>query len=153
MKQIEDIHTVLLGLGTNLGDLTHNMLTAIDMIGQQVGTVVRQSSFHESEPWGFHSDNKFLNAVVMVETTLQPQELLTATQSIERTMGRTRKSTNGQYHDRIIDIDILLYDDLHINEPNLIIPHPLMYKRPFVMEPLAEILQDSGSDNTIPQHR
>ena len=141
MKQKEDTHTVFLGLGTNLGNLAHNMLLAIDLIGQQVGTVVRQSSYYDSEPWGFHSDNRFLNAVVMVCTSLSPRAVLTVTQAIERQMGRTAKSTAGQYHDRIIDIDILLYDDLHVNEPDLIIPHPLMLQRHFVMEPLAEIMQ------------
>ena len=94
---------------------------------------------YESKPWGFRSDHDFLNCVVCVSTTLTPRRLLLATQRIERNMGRTQKSTDGTYHDRIIDIDILLYDDLNIAEPDLVIPHPLMHERPFVMEPLNEI--------------
>jgi 2-amino-4-hydroxy-6-hydroxymethyldihydropteridine diphosphokinase len=76
-----------------------------------------------------------------METTLEPLEVLAETQKIEREMGRTIKSVNGEYHDRIIDIDILLYDDLHINTPQLTIPHPLMEERDFVMIPLREILK------------
>ena len=85
-------------------------------------------------------DNHFVNAVVACETSLSPLRLLKETQAIEREMGRTQKSVNGVYHDRIIDIDILLYDDLRIDYPNLKIPHPLMHQRDFVMIPLAEVL-------------
>ena len=84
--------------------------------------------------------NAFLNAVVMVKTECSPREVLRWTQYIERLLGRREKSKDGIYHDRTIDIDILLYDDLTINEPDLVIPHPLMYDRDFVMTPLREIL-------------
>lgn len=109
------------------------------MIGEHVGNVVRQSSFLETEPWGFASKHKFLNACICVETTLTPRQLLQVTQQIERQMGRCQKSENRVYHDRLIDIDILLYDNLTIDEPDLKIPHPLMHERDFVMRPLREI--------------
>jgi len=134
-----NMHTVYLALGTNLGNRKAIMREAIDNIGKKVGTVIRQSSFYETEPWGFESPNLFLNACICVSTKLAPRQLLEVTQAIERDMGRIEKTVGLQYVDRIIDIDILLYDDLHINEPDLVIPHPLMEEREFVMKPLLEI--------------
>ena len=144
-------HKVYLGLGSNLGDREAIINQAIDLIGKRVGKVVRQSSLIETEPWGFESENKFLNGVILCETSLTPRRLLKTTQSIERTLGKNhshateRNSTvNCQlstvnYHDRPIDIDILLYDDLTVDEPDLKIPHPLMQEREFVMIPLTQI--------------
>lgn len=129
-------------MGTNLGDKRKNIAEAIKNIGELVGDVVRQSALYETEPWGFRSDNRFVNAAVCVDTQLSPRRLLEVTQRIEREMGRTLKSDGGEYHDRIIDIDILLYGDLHIDEPDLKIPHPLMHKRDFVMTPLNEIMEE-----------
>ena len=134
-----DTHIVYLGLGSNLGDKAANITLAVQYIEEQIGHVVRQSALYYSEPWGFESENDFVNAVVRCETTLTPHKLLRATQRIERQMGRKRKSKDGVYHDRIIDIDILLYDDLTVDTPTLKIPHPLMQQRDFVMEPLREI--------------
>ena len=131
-----------LTLGTNLGDKRKNIAEAIKNIGELVGDVVRQSALYETEPWGFRSDNRFVNAAVCVDTQLSPRRLLEVTQRIEREMGRTLKSDGGEYHDRIIDIDILLYGDLHIDEPDLKIPHPLMHERDFVMTPLNEIMEE-----------
>ena len=129
-------------MGTNLGDKRKNIAEAIKNIGELVGDVVRQSALYETEPWGFRSDNRFVNAAVCVDTQLSPRRLLEVTQRIEREMGRTLKSDGGEYHDRIIDIDILLYGDLHIDEPDLKIPHPLMHERDFVMTPLNEIIEE-----------
>ncbi len=129
-------------MGTNLGDKRKNIAEAIKNIGELVGDVVRQSALYETEPWGFRSDNRFVNAAVCVDTQLSPRRLLEVTQRIEREMGRTLKSDGGEYHDRIIDIDILLYGDLHIDEPDLKIPHPLMHERDFVMTPLNEIMEE-----------
>lgn len=129
-------------MGTNLGDKRKNIVEAIKNIGELVGDVVRQSALYETEPWGFRSDNRFVNAAVCVDTQLSPRRLLEVTQRIEREMGRTLKSDGGEYHDRIIDIDILLYGDLHIDEPDLKIPHPLMHERDFVMTPLNEIMEE-----------
>ena len=133
---------VYLSLGTNLGDKRKNIAEAIKNIGELVGDVVRQSALYETEPWGFSSDNRFVNAAVCVDTQLSPRRLLEVTQRIEREMGRTLKSDGGEYHDRIIDIDILLYGNLHIDEPDLKIPHPLMHERDFVMTPLNEIIEE-----------
>lgn len=130
-------------MGTNLGDKRKNIAEAIKNIGELVGDVVRQSALYETEPWGFRSDNRFVNAAVCVDTQLSPRRLLEVTQRIEREMGRTLKSDGGEYHDRIIDIDILLYGDLHIDEPDLKIPHPLMHERDFVMTPLNEIMENN----------
>ena len=135
----EKLHRVFLGLGSNLGDKEANIRNAISLISERVGLVVRQSSLISTEPWGFESDHRFVNACVLCETTLTPRQVLRATQKIERELGRTHKSVNGHYADRLIDIDIVLYDDLRVDEPDLQIPHPLMFERDFVMIPLGEI--------------
>ncbi len=134
------MHKVYLSLGTNLGNRKRNVHEAIEKIGELVGDVVRQSALYETKPWGFSSPNDFINACVLVETTLAPRQLLEMTQRIEKEMGRVGKSHDGEYQDRVIDIDILMYDDLKIDEPDLKIPHPLMEDRDFVMVPLKEIL-------------
>ena len=139
MRDWDIVHSVYLGLGSNLGNRKKLLLQAIRLISEQVGKVTRQSSLIETEPWGFESNNKFLNAVILCETTKTPREVLEITQQIERDMGRTKKSVSVGYSDRTVDIDILLYDDLTIDEPDLKIPHPLMHKRDFVMIPLKEI--------------
>ena len=127
-----------LALGTNIGNKRRNMITAAALLAERVGDVLALSGFYETEPWGFQSENTFLNAALQLDTSLSPLELLKETQEIEIEMGRTQKS-NGAYHDRIIDIDILLYDNLVLQTPELTLPHPLMHERLFVMEPLAEI--------------
>ena len=145
-------HEVYLSLGANIGNRKRTLRQAIEQIEKQVGVVVRQSAFYETEPWGFESPNNFLNAAVCVQTDLQPIELLHVTQQIERNLGRTSdtkrnslsdsfQADNPSYHDRVIDIDILLYDDISVNTPELTIPHPLMYEREFVMQPLREIMK------------
>lgn len=134
-------HTVYLALGSNLGDRHGNIAKAIQKIGELIGDVVRQSTLLETEPWGFDSNNRFVNGCVCVKTDLSPRELLQMTQLIEQELGRTIKSTDGKYHDRTIDIDILIYDDITVDEPDLKIPHPLMQDRDFVMVPLKEILE------------
>lgn len=135
-----ELHTVYLGLGTNLGNREENIDRAYKMIEKRAGTIVRRSSLYKSLPWGFVSDNAFVNTVICIETKLSPLDLLYATQEIERSMGRTQKSVNGLYHDRIIDIDLLIYDDLCCSTPELTLPHPLIHDRPFVYEPLNEIM-------------
>ena len=134
------IHKVYFSLGSNLGDKAGNIREAINRIGELIGEVDRQSTLLISEAWGFESDNSFVNAAVRCITTLSPFEIIHLTQDIERAMGRTVKSSDGQYHDRIIDIDILMYDDIHITTPELTLPHPLIKERDFVMIPLSEIL-------------
>lgn len=136
--------TIYFSLGTNLGDKEQNLRTAVCKIEEQVGEVVSLSAFYATAPWGFASENSFLNAALAVETILLPMEVLAVTQQIEREMGRTRKSVNGVYGDRVIDIDLLLAfaDDgtsIVWDTPELKLPHPLMQERDFVMRPLAEI--------------
>ena len=127
-----------LGLGTNVGNKRRNMITAAALLAERVGDILALSGFYETEPWGFESENFFLNAAVKLKTSFSPLEVLQITQQIEKELGRTEKS-NGVYHDRIIDIDILLYEDEVLQIPELTLPHPLMHERKFVMDPLAEI--------------
>lgn len=134
---------VFLGLGTNLGDKRKNLLTAVTNIEEKIGKVTSLSSFYETEPWGFKSDNSFLNAALCVESSLEPIAILHILKEIEIEMGRTQKSVNNVYSDRPIDIDILLYDDIIIKTNELTIPHPLMTERDFVMKPLVEIAGDA----------
>lgn len=129
---------VYLGLGTNIGNKRKNMVTAAALLAERAGDVLSLSSFYETEPWGFASENTFLNAALELETDCSPMELLRLTQQIEREMGRTQKS-DGSYHDRIIDIDILLYGNEVVHHEDLVVPHPLMQQRLFVMQPLVEI--------------
>ena len=131
--------TVYLGLGTNLGNKEANLRTAIYKLQERIGKQVSLSSFYETAPWGFESNHSFLNAAIGLETSLSPIEILHITQEIEKELGRTKKSVNGSYSDRLIDIDILLYDTLVLQTPELTIPHPLMTERDFVMKPLIEI--------------
>ena len=134
---------VFLGLGTNLGDKRNNLLMAVTNIEEKIGKVTSLSSFYETEPWGFKSDNSFLNAALCVETSLEPAAILHIIKEIETDMGRMQKSTNKVYSDRPIDIDILLYDDMIMETDELTIPHPLMTERDFVMKPLVEIAEDT----------
>ncbi len=140
------MHTIYLSLGTNLGSREDNLERALRLLQEQVGALLRRSSVHETTPWGFESSHMFLNLCVCMATSLSPLQLLATTKQIERQLGRTQKSAHGHYADRLIDIDILLYDDAHVNESDLIIPHPHMYERDFVMLPLNEILDDSLKD-------
>ena len=140
-SSMTEMHTVYLGLGSNLGDKRAHIFKAVEKINELIGDVVRQSALFVSKAWGFKSPHLFFNACVCCHTSLSPRELLCATQQIEREMGRTEKSHDGVYHDRVIDIDILLYDDLRVDEPDLQIPHPLMEQRDFVMVPLRYIMQ------------
>ena len=137
-------HRVYLGLGSNLGDRASQLEQAIQLVGERIGKVIRRSSFIETEPWGFESLNRFLNGVILCETRLTPRKVLEKTQQIERDLGKrqehaTLRSKETVYKDRPVDIDILLYDDLTVDEPDLKIPHPLMHERDFVMKPLQEI--------------
>ena len=134
-----------LSLGTNLGDRRENLDRALSLIAREVGTVVSASDRIETEPWGFESRNSFMNMAVKVETELSPIEALHATQAIERELGRSEKTVNGQYRDRLIDIDLLMYLSgadavpVSLNTAELTLPHPLMRQREFVMKPLLQI--------------
>ena len=133
--------TAYIGLGSNLGDRKGNLIKATALLAERAGTILALSSLYETEPWGFESANQFLNAVVVLQTSLSPMELLDTTRLIELEMGRITKS-DGFYHDRPIDIDLLLIDQLVMHNERLTLPHPLMQQRRFVMEPLAEVAPD-----------
>ncbi len=129
---------VYLGLGTNLGIKEQNLHNAVRALSVEVGSVLKTSSCYTSKPWGYESENEFLNAVVLVETNLSPFDLLSKTQEIERILGRTAKSTAG-YSERLIDIDILMSDNLIIDQQALKVPNPFITERAFVLNPLLEI--------------
>lgn len=133
-------HLVYLGLGSNLGDGAENLRQAIALLGREgAGRMLAVSAFVTSSPWGFRSEHLFTNAVAAMETSLSPETLLDTTQKIEKKMGRRNKHRPGEpYEDRIIDIDILTYDDLHYHSERLTLPHPHIEVRDFVREPLAE---------------
>lgn len=135
--------TVYLGLGTNIGDKPQNLTRAIEILSLALGPCIAKSSFIETEPWGFESTNSFLNCVVAFKTGKSPLLLLDITEEAERKLGRNTKSTGGVYHDRVIDIDILLFGEETVNSERLTIPHPLMHKRDFVIKPLCEIAPDA----------
>lgn len=134
------MHRTFLGLGSNMGDRQRTISQAMEEISHRIGRVVAMSSFYETDPWGYKSESKYINAVVAVDTELSPQGLLAHTQAIERLLGRDSKTVDGAYHDRTMDIDILLYDDVTIDETDLKIPHPRMGERDFVMNPLKEVM-------------
>jgi 2-amino-4-hydroxy-6-hydroxymethyldihydropteridine diphosphokinase len=127
---------VYLGLGSNLGDRADYMSRAIQELGKNGVRLKKMSTVIETDPVGGPVQGKFLNAAAECETNLSPAELLKTLKNIERTMGRTKSVTDGP---RIIDLDILLYDQVKMNTPELTIPHPKMLSRSFVMVPLREI--------------
>ncbi len=131
---------VFLGIGTNLGNRENNLEQAIARIEEYIGRILKSSSIYETEPWGFQPKDEFLNMVVKVETTLTPSGLLGRILMIESLLGRVRGQK--QYISRLIDIDILLYVDLIVNEESLKIPHPLLHERKFVLVPLCEIASE-----------
>lgn len=134
---------VYLGIGSNLGEREANLRRAIELLHEQVGECIACSSIYRSAPQGFVSDNQFANIVAVCQTDHSPEEVLQITQAIEREMGRTEKSVNGIYHDRVIDIDLLkAYEgdrEIVVQTPTLSLPHPRMEERDFVMIPLREV--------------
>ena len=132
---------IYLGLGSNLGNKRLNILRAIEMINEEIGTVSVSSSFFESKPWHFSSDEMFINAVVEANTQLSPEELLDACKDIEKKMGRVKTKEN-EYEDRLIDLDILFYENQTVNTERLTIPHETIEERDFVIIPMAEIAPD-----------
>jgi len=129
-----------LSLGSNLGDRTQNLRRSMNLLRRQSVKILRASMFYETEPVGYSDQPPFINQAVEIETTLAPRELLGALQSIERRLGRTKTMRNGP---RLIDLDILLADDNVLETRDLIIPHPRMQERNFVLVPLNEIAPDA----------
>lgn len=133
-------HIVYIGLGSNLGNGRDNLNKAISLLSERVGEILATSSYLKSEPWGFESTNLFTNSVTVIKTELTPLEVLDCTEQIEREMGRTAKHKAGEnYTDRVIDLDIIIYDDVRVNTDRLTIPHPHYQKRTFVTAPLIEL--------------
>lgn len=129
----------LISLGSNLGDKSANLNQAINDMQALIGDVEFISSFYESAPWGYDSENQFLNACITCYTHLSSFELLDQLKQIENSMGRI-KTVSG-YEDRCIDLDIIFYNDQHIESDELTIPHPHFQNREFVMIPLQEIIK------------
>jgi 2-amino-4-hydroxy-6-hydroxymethyldihydropteridine diphosphokinase len=128
---------VVIAFGSNLGNKSANINDAIVQINKSCGKVAQVSSFHKSEPMGFDSANEFLNGCLLLLTDLPPKMLLIQLKEIEVSMGRIKRSDN--YEDRLIDLDIILYENLCIQTPDLQIPHPKYQERAFVLEPLMEL--------------
>ena len=131
-------HTVYLALGSNLGDRATNLKEAIASLTPQM-VLKAKSHVYETPPWGYEDQPKFLNQVLMVQTYLEPEQLLKHIKRLEVALGRKASFTNGP---RLIDIDILFYDDLVLNTPILTIPHPRLQERGFVLLPLMDIAPD-----------
>lgn len=127
--------------GGNLGPVAQNLAAAREAISREVGTVERCSSVLESKAWGFEAGERFLNQVLVVTTSLDPQQVLARCQQIERQLGRIRKS-GPRYVSRTMDIDLLFYDDRAIDSDGLTVPHPRIAERDFVLAPLEEVLPD-----------
>lgn len=140
---------IYFGIGTNLGDREANLRTALQLLHDRVGECIACSSIYKSAPQGFASENEFANVVVVCRTDHSPEEVLLITQQIEREMGRTEKSVNGVYHDRVIDIDLLqagignresgIQTQVECKTDTLTLPHPRMHERDFVLIPLREV--------------
>ncbi len=125
-------------IGSNKGDRLFNISKSFVFINQKIGETTNQSPLYETEPWGFDSENKFLNIAVEAVTMLEPGEILKRIKDFEKELGRKKK--NISYDSREIDIDIIFYNNEIIRKPDLIIPHPKMHKRRFVLEPLIKII-------------
>lgn len=131
------MNTAILLIGGNLGNRTENLQQAVESIHQQAGRVVKASALYETAPWGNVQQPDYLNQALQVETTLEPLDLLRTLMNIERNIGRIRQEKWGA---RVIDIDIIFYNDQVIALPELKVPHPRMQNRRFVLAPLNEIL-------------
>ena len=137
--------TAYIGLGSNTGDSHAIIERAIGMIASQAGdpATLRRSDIVVSEPWGFSSQNRFLNCVVSIDTCLEPLQLLDTLQSIERDLGATpHRDADGHYIDRNIDIDIIDIDGVTLTHPRLVIPHPHAAQRDFVTGPMRQLGRD-----------
>lgn len=132
---------VYIGFGSNMGDSIELIEHAYDLVQDRLGEITDRSSFYESEPWGFEADRNFVNSVVQVKTTLSPHEVLNKILDIENELGRVRTEKKG-YSSRSIDLDIIDYNGLIINEESLTVPHPFLHVRSFVLVPLREIDSD-----------
>lgn len=132
-------HLIYLSLGSNLGERQKTIEKALSILEEKLGNIVMKSSYYATEAWGVSSLDEFYNLVAAFETTLDALEVLDITQSVEVALGRLNKTVHKVYLNRSIDIDILFFDKQVILRKNLIIPHPLLHQRKFVLMPLNEI--------------
>jgi len=131
-------HTIYLSLGSNLGNRASNLKEAVSSLPPQI-TVKKRSNVYETPPWGYTEQDNFLNQVIMATTYLEPEPLLKHIKRLEVALGR---KTTFRYGPRLIDIDILFYDDLVLDTPSLVIPHPHLHERGFVLLPMMDIAPD-----------
>ncbi|MEW6001403.1 MAG: 2-amino-4-hydroxy-6-hydroxymethyldihydropteridine diphosphokinase [Nitrospirota bacterium] len=131
---------VYISIGSNLGNREENCLKALELLKRRGIIIKKQSSFYETEPWGIKDQGRFINMAIEIETVLKPRELLRTLKDIEKEVGRKKSSKWGP---RIIDLDILLFDNIIFTEEDLKIPHPLMHRREFVLKPLCEIAAEA----------
>ena len=136
------MNKVFLSLGSNLGNRILNLQKAVKTISEQVGDIEAVGALYETEPWGFETNNWFVNTAIELETGLNPEELLKKCMCIENKLGRKRNISEAGYSSRPIDIDILFFGNEIINLPNLIIPHEHLHKRKFVLAPLNDIARE-----------
>lgn len=129
---------LILCIGSNLGDRQKNLKTARYLIEERIDKIVEESPIIESSPWGYTSENWFLNQILIIQTDKEPKYILRKTQNIEKLLGK-KTDENAVYSDRTIDIDILFYDNLIIDDKSLTIPHPKLQYRKFVLEPLNKL--------------
>jgi len=134
------MHTVFIGLGGNIGDKPENFKRAHTLINERLGQIQLESSIYETPPWGFHSEHFFWNQVVQIETKLEAEELLWHMKELEDKFGV--KSKDERYTNREMDLDILYFDEVYLEDKELIIPHPRIHERKFVLVPLVEIAPD-----------
>ena len=132
---------VFLGIGSNIGDKLQHIEASLALLQQKAGTIKKVSAFYETEPWGFQSDDTFLNIVAEIETCLSPSDLFAACKNIENKLGREQKKANA-YQSRPIDIDVLFYGNEILKTEQLAIPHPLIQERLFVLQPFCDIAPD-----------
>jgi len=134
-------NNIVLLLGGNQGDTRGYLRNALTLLEQQMGFITNQSYFYKTESWGFDS-NDFINIGLVIETKKTAEECLQVTQDIEEELGRLKEDKPEGYADRTLDIDIIFYNDLILNSENLIIPHPRMQERNFVLQPLLEMIPE-----------
>jgi 2-amino-4-hydroxy-6-hydroxymethyldihydropteridine diphosphokinase len=147
MEQKVKLHQVVIALGTNLGDKELNLKSAISQIKSNVGKVLKVSSIFRNSAVGFESENEFFNACLICETELNPKQVLKKLQEIEKILGRIK--TKESYEDRVIDLDIIFFDNLVVKTKNLEIPHPNYHERDFVLVPMTELSDYKDSRITI----
>ncbi|MBR1838015.1 MAG: 2-amino-4-hydroxy-6-hydroxymethyldihydropteridine diphosphokinase [Bacteroidaceae bacterium] len=137
------MRTLYVSLGSNIGEREKLIRRAVDLLSERIGVLQQLSTLRETQPWGFASDNLFLNAAASFSTALNPSEILSITEEVERELGRDHKTQHKAYTDRTIDIDLLALDDVVMQTEALTLPHPFMAERRFVLEPLCDIAAEA----------